>query len=294
MKYIFRNLIHGGIYTVINLLGMAISLTAAIFIMLWIEDERSFDRFHRRSSDIYQTIATYNMNGKDFFYKSSSPLLGLYAKEAIPEIEAVCRVSPRSVALKNNEMETGIINAVLTDSDFFSIFTFPLLDGNSSDLFPDSRSVVLSQKTAMVLFGDEPPIGKLVQGDQKQTFRVTGVMKDMPENTLLKCDVVFSFDLMYEGSRRESIDYWGRLNVRCFMLLQPGVDAIKVAEKVSEVQQANMQSFKMTYLLQPIKDHRFRGADGTTTASYKSCNLFSIAVVVLLLIACINYINHAW
>ena len=291
MKNIYRNLVHGGIYTLINLFGMAFSLTAAIFMILWIEDERSFDRFHSRSRDIYQTIATYNLSGKDLFYKSSSPLLGLYAKEEIPEIESVCRVDIRGFALKNNEKESGPITALLTDPDFFTMFSFPILDGNSSDLLPDSRSVVLSQKTAHVLFGDESPVGKMVMGERQQTFRVTGVMRDMPNNTLLRCDAVFSFDLIYEGARREAIDYWGRLNVRCFILLQPDADPDEVAQKVTEVQHANMTNFKMDFKLQPITNHRFYNAEGKASSSLQSCRLFSVAVVVLLLIACINYVN---
>ena len=291
MKYIFRNLIHGGIYTVINLLGMAISLTAAIFIMLWIKDERSFDRFHHRSKDIYQTIVTFNMDGKDIFYKSSSMPLGLYAKNEVPEIEAICRVSQGNSLLKYNEKESGIVSSVITDPDFFSIFSFPILDGNSSDLFPDSRSVVISQKLAHVLFGEESPIGKMVYGERKRAFHVTGVMKDVPENTTVKCDVVFSIELIFEGAVRERIERWDRLNTRCFILLQQGADPAEVAKKISDVQNAHMSDSEMNYLLQPITDHRFYNADGTANANLQSCRLFSIAVVILLLIGCINYVN---
>ena len=291
MKYILRNLIYGGIYTVINLLGMAVSLTAAIFMILWIEDERSYDRFHHRSGDIYQTIATYPMNGKDLFYKSASSPLAVYAKSEIPEIEAMCRVLQSTGNLKYNEKETGIISAVITDPDFFTMFSFPIIEGDSNDLFPDSHSLVISQKTAHVLFGEESPIGKIVYGERQQVFRVTGVMKDMPNNTMVKCDIVSSFEMMYEGNRRENIDNWGRLMLRCFMLLQPNADAEEVAKKVTEIQHANMTTFKMDYRLQPITDHRFYAADGKKSASFQSCRLFSVAVVVLLLIACINYVN---
>ncbi|MCL2728077.1 MAG: ABC transporter permease [Bacteroidales bacterium] len=293
MKFVLRNLYLGGVYTLINLLGMAVSLTAAIFIMLWIEDERNYDGFHNRSQDIYQTVVTFSMDGKAFHWKSSSTLMGVYAKNEVPEIEAVCRLGTGNTAFKRNEAETGGLRIGMVDPEFFSIFNFPLLEGNSLDPFPDNRSVVLSQKTAQILFGTEPAIGQIVYGDQQRAFRVTGVMKEMPENTMFRTnvDALFSFEMMYEGRQREEIDYWGRISILCFLLLQPNADAGEVAQKLTNIQRANMDDFEMTYQLQSIKENRFYNADGTESTYLQSCRLFTIAVVVLLLIACINYVN---
>ena len=292
LKLTIRNLKNNGLYTIINIIGLAISLSVAIFILLWVNDELSYDKFHKRGKDICQTIATFNMDGKDLFWKTSSSPLGIYSQEAIPEIENFCRVKPGfSWSIAFNEKNIGRVDGMMVDSSFFSIFDFPLYEGNISNPFTDRRSVVLSRHLASVLFGKENAIGKMVRVDGNKDFFVTAIMEDMPGNTFFHTDAIYSYDLIKESQSEAALNHWGNLGVLTFFLLNASANSQEVAERVTEVQQKNFPEFKITYLLQPIIKNRFYGADGQVTANMQACRLFTVAVFVLLTIACINYVN---
>ena len=292
LKLAIRNLKSNGLYSAINIAGLAVSLCVAIFILLWVNDELSYDKFHKRGKDIYLTVATFNMDGKDLFWKTSSPPLGIYSREAIPEIENFCRVQPGvSWSIAYNENSIGDVESIMVDSTFFSIFDFPLYEGSVSNPFADRHSVILSRHLAFVLFKNENAIGKTVRVDGNKEFYVTAIMEDMPENTAFRSDAIYSYDLMYEYQSETQMNNWGNLGVWTLFLLRPDANFQKVAQSVTDVQQKNFPEFKITFFLQPLFKNRFYGADGQATSNMQACRLFTIAVFVLLTIACINYVN---
>ncbi len=291
LKIIFRNLRRNNLYSIINIAGMAISLTACILIMFWVQDETSYDKFHKRHKDIYQSVAMLNMNGKDLYWKRSSNPVGVFAKNEIPEIESFCRVeNDNGGFFKYGDKQTDPLDNILADSSFFTMFNFPLVTGDVHRIFPDRTSIVLSRQIAGYLFGDEDPIDKIITGNGNRQFHVTGVFEDMPGNTEFHCDAVLPYELLYDF-QPERIDNWGHLGLSAYFTLRPGADANDVARKISDIQYKNMSDVKITYFLQPISENRFHEADGTETSSKKACRLFLVAVAVLLLIACVNYVN---
>ena len=292
LKIAIRNLRSNGLYSIINIAGLAISLCVAIFILLWVSDELSYDKFHKRGKDIYQTIATLNMDGKDLFWKTSSSPLGIYSKEAIPEIEKFSRVKPGfSSSISYNDNHIGEVGSMMVDSTFFSIFDFPLLEGSVSNPFTDRYSIILSRHLASVLFGDEDALGKTVRVDGNKDFHVTAIMEDMPKNTFFQADVIYTYNLMKEYQSEAELSHWGNLGILTFFLLNPDANAQEVAKRITEIQQQNFPDVKITYLLQPLFKNRFYEADGQPTANMQASRLFTVAVFILLTIACINYVN---
>ncbi len=287
-----RNLRHNGFYSVINIVGLAVSLTICIMIMLWIHDEMSYDAFYKKEKQLYQTIVTFNMNNEDLYWKTSSPLMASQAKAEIPGIEDISRVQfGAGGVLKYHDKQTSSLAGIMVDSSFFKMFGFPILEGDARALFMNRNSVILSQTTAKVLFGDESAIGKAVVSQSGgQEYHVAAVIKDMPSNTVFRSDVIFNYEILYQLVGKSYFG-WGNLASNTFMLLNPSVDPAQVAKSLSEISNRNMEGFIMTYLLQPLADDHFYDAKGTPTSNLQACRLFSVMVLVLLSIACINYVN---
>jgi ABC-type antimicrobial peptide transport system permease subunit len=231
------------------------------------------------------------MNGKEMAWKASSPPLGRAAKEDIPDIDNFCRMQQGSGSLKYEEKETGMIRKNFVDTSFFSIFSFKILDGNAANPFPDKNAVVISEKIAHKLFGTtHDVIGKTIYEDGVP-YHVSAVMKNMPENTLLKCDALFHFDGFCEYVRQEYCNHWGALGIRTFFMLHPAADYKQTAQVITDVHNKNLPEFAMIYLLQPFSKSHFYDEKNNANSNFQTCRLFTIAVFVLLLIACINYVN---
>ena len=291
-KITFRNLWKNGIYSVVNITGLAVSLAVAILILLWVNDEMSFDRFHKKGKDIYLAMVSFNLSGKDLAWKASSAPLGEYSKNEIPGIASYCRLMGQSqTTFGYEDKETAQLVRCFVDSSFFSIFSFKLLTGDPVNPFPDKDAIVLSRKAAESLFGNyADAFGKIIREDNR-TFHVSGVMENMPENTQLKFDALCSTENVREMVGEARFNHWGSLGTFTFFLLHPNADFREVSKQVSEVHNKNMPEFEMTYTLQPLFKNRFYDEKNQPNSNMQACKLFSLAVLVLLLIACINYVN---
>jgi len=290
LKIAIRNLYRNGIYTVVNITGLSVSLAVAILILLWVNDEMNFDRFHKQGKDIYQAMVSFNMNGREMGYKSTSPPLGEYSKNEIPDIVSYRRMmeSRGTTTFTYENRETARINRYYTDSTFFSLFSFKLLIGNPANPFPDKDAIILSKKAAESLFGNyEEAIGKIIRED-RNTFHVSGVMEDMKDNTMFQSDALCSTEKL-----RENADYsqWGSLGTNTFFLLHPAADYREVSKRITDIHNKNFPEFEMTYTLQPLFKNRFYDGENQPNSNLQACKLFSLAVFVLLIIASINYIN---
>ena len=127
LKFIIRNLRHNGIYSVVNITGFSVSLTIAILILLWVNDEMNYDHFHTKGGNIYQAMVSFSLGGREIAYKTTSPPLAQFSKEEIPEIVSFCRIiEPGRTTFRYEDRETAIINRFHADSSFFSMFSFRL------------------------------------------------------------------------------------------------------------------------------------------------------------------------
>jgi ABC-type antimicrobial peptide transport system permease subunit len=286
-----RNLRRNGLYSWINIAGLAVCLAAVLLILLWVNDEMSFDKFHKRSRDIYLSVASFNMGDKQEYWKSSSPPIAGMAKNEIPEVENACRILEYwdTETIKHGDNTLSDVRCALVDPSFFSIFSFHLREGNIHAVLPDRNSVVLSESAAGVLFGNEEAVGKTVVDHLRREFHVTGVLADMPENSSNRYNVIFSF-AFYEALTPQLNEWWGNLNYKTYFLLQPGADANNAAQKITGIHSRHSQ-WALTYLLHPLEKENLYNLDGTANTKLQACRLFAVAVALLLLIACINYVN---
>ncbi len=297
----WRNLQKSRFYAVVNIIGLSLGLATSILLLLWVQDEMRFDGFHQHLRQLYHVSAKFGKDASATVWDNTSAPLAVFAKTEIPEVEDVCRITgnyDNSLYTIGDKkfFETG---TGLVDSSFFRMFNFPLLKGNRNHPFTNSHSVILSATTARTFFGTVDPMGKQILGDDKKIYVVTGVMKDFPSNSSIDYDMVFNFELLndhYDGSGywKHLNEDWGNYNHDTYLLLKPGADPHAVAVKLAAIhkkqQGASDFTNQLSYLVSPMAKMHLYDSSGNERGM-TIVRIFFIVAIVVLIIACINYVN---
>jgi len=272
-------------YSFINILGLTIGLSCFILIGLWVKDELSFDRFHQKKDRIYRLL---NRLPDGSSISSITYALGPALKEAYPEVEESCRVWPWGGSLVkylNKSFEED--NIYLADPSFFKIFSFPMIKGTPESALADKYSVVLTEETACKYFGDEEPLGKVLQMTQYEgDFKVTGVVESVPVNSHLRFDMIARVELLGE----DRLARWNEFVAPSYVLLRPGVDSANFEKQIADIYVKNIgpQATYVPILQQLVKVHLYGYGD---PGRVRKVIAFSIIAVFILLMACINFMN---
>jgi ABC-type antimicrobial peptide transport system permease subunit len=262
-------------------MGLAIGMACCILILLWIQDEISFDKFHENYSDIYRTIP--ELQGNKY---SSNPLaLAGVFKEQYPEVRQITRFCQRFWLIKHGDKiydEKG----ALVDDDFLKMFTFPLIQGTQETVFASRDSIVLTERTAAKYFGTQDPIGKSLLINNNTELIVIGVLKDIPLNSHLQFDFLASMRLMGE---REYTSW--SYEAKTYALLEKNVSIQDFADKISGFVMEHDKRTKQKVVLhiQPLSNIHLYSLNGTDPVIY--VYIFLTIAIAILIIACINFIN---
>ena len=292
LRITIRNLRKNGMYSVINIAGLTVSITASILILLWVLDEWNYDRFHERTDDIYITISHDMRNGNEEYFDFTVAPLARAARENIPDVESSCSFGWNwDIAYLEYESQKYLGEVysedyVLADSSFFTVFNMEFVEGDAKRAFPDAYSVVITDELAGIIFGNESAMGKMLKGSNGKDYHVSAVVRKPPQNSILQFRAMFSFE---QSMRREN---WIQWSSRCFLKLRPGADAARVGELLSEAHKSNVPDYspEFPYLLHPISKYHLYAPDGSETGM-KNVRMFVLIAVALLSIACINYVN---
>jgi putative ABC transport system permease protein len=296
-KVAYRNLLRNKGFSVINITGLAIGMAAAMLIFLWIQDEASYDQFHKNKDRIYESWNRVKFDGSKLSTWNSVPdLFGPILIKDIPEVERAVRVvgDKKSLFLVGDKkiVETGY----LVDTGFLQVFSFPLLKGDASTALNDKHSVVLTEKTARSLFGNEDPMGKIIKVSDRDNFTVTGVLKDLPVNTRFEFDYLLPRSNLQYGEGQNL--GWGDNSTPTYVLLKPNANFAAVNGKVKELRQKyndDAKKMKWEMFLYPISRWRLYSSftDGVEDNQGRILfvRLFGIIAALILLIACINFMN---
>ena len=292
-----RSLRNNKTYSFINITGLALSLAVSILLLLWVNDELSYDRFNVHAANIYKLSPKFD--DQNIWYMTPAPI-AVYAKKEVPEVEDACRITGngRVSLLEYNGKKITERNNCLADASFFSMFTYPLVEGNPQHPFTDAHSVVLSETTAKTFFGDQDPMGKVLKGDDKKLYTVTGVMKDMPANSYFRYNIVFNFQQLEQeydttSSFKTLNTNWDKYSFESFVLLKPNASPALAAEKMGALHRRNYDipaNQHLTYLLNPLTKLHLYALDGKEQGMMV-VRVFFIVAAIVLLIACINYVN---
>ncbi|WP_257666745.1 ABC transporter permease [Parapedobacter tibetensis] len=299
IKTAFRTLTKNRSYSTINIAGLAVSLSAAILILLWVWDELSFDRMHSKGDRIYQVSTTFDVTSENV-WPVGPPPLALFGKAEIPGIADACRSSNSDAVLTMANSDRKFDeNGQYVDPSFFDIFDFTLLEGDLRNPFIDNNSIVLTKTLAKKYFGSEDAMGQtvLINMDEgategKRSFRVTGILEDFPTNSSIEADFLLPFDLLNENGDGINGE-WGNFGYRTFFLLNERVNPSNVGQQLADLHRKNNEAeiFKtLVYFLQPLENVHLYNAKGEDNGM-QQVRIFALVAGIILLIACINYVN---
>ena len=291
LKIVLRNLFRSKLYTLINIVGLSVSLVAVVFIVLWVKDELSYDRFHKDADNIYLTIAHFKTEGEPMSIEVSTGLFAPTAEESFDEVEAYCRTRDLyATYIMHNNVKLYNVKYLAVDTSFFSFFNFPILQGQKENVLQNPSNVVISQSLAARLFAGEDPIGKTIELGNAVSLTVAAVMQDMPHNSILpeSCDMVTSFASGVTPFYSEIANSWGSCEFLSFLRIKPGTDINALAKRVTE-KQTQLQGYRW-FTLQPLVNMHLYTVTGEPSG-IKTVRLFLIIAVAILIIACINYVN---
>jgi putative ABC transport system permease protein len=321
LKVAIRNLIKHKMFSLINVCGLATGMACAILILLWVRDEISFDRFHENVEAIYRVNWDFKWQGNEGIGPGTPPPLAATLTDNIPEVQAATRLRPMPNAIiRAGDKFFDEDGVVAADSNFFNLFSFSLLAGDASTALRQPNSVVLTQEMAAKLFGSESPMGKTFlidepkrdfYGTYQNLFTVTGVVKNPPSNSHVRFSMLTSMASYPEVAWRNWSWVW--MQVVTYVKLQDGAAPETIDAKIHDlVGQHAPAAFKRVgfsyeeliasggrwdFVLQPMTDvYLGSAAIGNRLGplgNRTQVHLFGIIAVLVLGIACINFMNLA-
>ncbi|MDH5744892.1 MAG: ABC transporter permease, partial [Candidatus Aminicenantes bacterium] len=268
-------------YSFTNIAGLAVGIACCALILLWVQDELSFDTFHENYKELYTT--NLNIEGQ---WTSSSPwALAPILKREYPEVLLATRYRSNTL-LVTYAGKSFYEQSAFVDPDFFEMFTFPLVKGDLKNPFPTLNSAVITERTANKYFSGEDPIGKTLTINDRTKFSVTGVISNVPLNSTLSFDILAPVRLFGE----ETLNSWA-LESGSFVMLQKNTSPDLLQEKISGITMAydKRTNKTVTTHIHPLsRIHLYSlGGGGNITYIY----IFSTIAIFILLIACINFMN---
>jgi len=291
-KITFRNISRHKAFTFINVTGLAIGLAASLLILLWVQDEMSFETFNTNASDIYRVEEDQFYSGRRYHVTVTPHPSGPEWMQKIPEIKEQTRYFrlPRTLFRYNDKVffESSVVAA---DSGILRMFTFPMISGDPMTALGSPNSIVLTEKLANKYFGKENPIGKALTLENNIQFLVSGVVKDPPRNSMFRFEALIPYSFLKKMGMID--DNWGSNSIYTFVMLEKGANKDDVNEKLTSVVLDHNPETQTKYSVFPLLDIHLHGQFGffETRAPVIALTIFSLIAVFIILIACINFIN---
>jgi putative ABC transport system permease protein len=315
LKIAYRNLLKNKIFSLVNIAGLAIGMAACFFVFLYIHFERSYDGWHKNIANLYRVpikITGSLLNNST--EASNHPAVGPTMKKDFPEVVDYARVVHTTIFMGNTMMSYTNGNQTTTfnedriyfaDPSFLTMFSFPFVEGDPHTALSDDKSIVISEKISKKYFGNEDPLGKTLSLNQQNPLKVTGVFRDVPENSHLKFDMLLPLQMMNNtvmkmlgGSGLDEVWIWPEFYT--YVQLAPGIDPRKVQAKfpafIEKYLGKEMKQLKYSaeFQLQPVRDIHLRSnleKEAEANGSEKETGFLSMIGIFILVIAWINYIN---
>ena len=295
LKIALRNLWRNKSFSVINIAGLAIGMAAAILILLWVQNELSYDCFYKKTDRISLLYSRDMNNGKIDVWNRTAALLSPTLKKDYPEVEDVARFSNVYFLVNAGEKHINLRGA-FADSSFLSILNFPLLKGNAKTALNDNHSIVITQKLAVKLFGSAEAMGKTVRIDSIENFTVTGVLKDLPGNTEFDYEYLLPWTFMTKLGWDKN-QTWSFTNANTYVLLTQGASRAAFDAKIKNIIKGYVRvgdGSTREVFTQPLsRVHLYSKSENGILVGGRidTVKLFVAIALVILIIACINFMN---
>jgi putative ABC transport system permease protein len=290
-KIAFRNLLRNKGFSAINIIGLAIGMASVILIFLWIQNEMSFDLFHKNKDYLYEAWNRSLYNGKLECWNVTPKILGPTLKQEYPQVAEETRTHSRWYVATVGEKQVSA-KALITDPSFLFMFSFPLLQGNANRALSNVYSIVITEKMAKKMFGNENAINRIIKID-RDNFTVTGILKDLPTNTQFDFEYLLPWDYMIKTGQDDA--YWGNNSIHTYIQLKPRISSNSINAKIKDItkRHSNSEEDNEVFLHPISKWHLYSQFENGKIAGgrIETVRLFGIIAAFILLIACINFMN---
>lgn len=292
----FRNLRKNVTFSVINISGLAVGLTCFILLALWVQNELSYDSFYANSNRLYVVYSRDSHAGNIACWAQTSSLLQPALQTDYPDVKAATRFDANNTMLLKWKDKALVQTGTAADPGFLTMFGFTLLTGNYHTALNDPYSIVLTEQTAHRLFGKQEALNQVITLDNKETVKVTGVIKDLPENTMFNnFDFLLPFSMYKANGSESNFAFWGNYSFSTFVELKPGVSTEAFNQKIKLIipEKSGKKEDAETFLY-PLSQYRLNGnfENGKPAGGrIQIVSLFAIVAGLILLVACINFMN---
>jgi putative ABC transport system permease protein len=297
----YRNLVKHKFYSLITIFGLSLGIACCILIFVFIGYELSYDGYHKNANNIYRIVSKTTVSGQTNEFPVASAPVGPTMVQELPEVIDAVRLSPtvkRVFAYQDkNYFEEGVL---YVDQSIFNVFSFEMIEGDPKTALEVPFTMVFTEKTAQKYFGDESPVGKIVNWDNKFDYRVTGVVKDPPPNSHFTFNALASFATFIKYDPR--IGSWNGGSFQTYLLLQENTDPLRFEHKMKDfnekylVPRMRERGIELETYLQPLKSihlHSNLPYELGDNSDIRIIYAFWAIAAVILLIACINFMNLA-
>ncbi len=302
LKFTFRALWRDRTYTALNLIGLATGLAAALLVLLWVQDELTFDHSHRQGKNIVRVLTNWEFGSERQLVSVTPAGLVPAAKTELPEVQEAVRVwrsGTRTFQVGPTLLEAE--NALLVDNAFFEVFDFPLLRSDGSKPLNTPNGILLTETLARKFFADVDPLGKTLRFNDKVDLVVTGILKDPPSNSSIQFSCLMPWEPVANqvAGNPKNAFHWGQMSFTSWFLMRPDADRTVAAHKLAALVARYREDPKYAqfwYALQPLHQVHLDSdlmTPDAGTGNRSAVSVFGLIGLLVLLIACINYVNLA-
>lgn len=310
LKSALRNLLRNKVFSFINIIGLAIGLAATIMIAMWVFDELSYDRFHANADEIYRVERDIHFEGQDFEVPVTGAIYGPTIRDNYPEVLSMARVEPDRMAMIDENNSRYNERVIFTDPSFFEIFSFPLIKGDPETALVEPNSLILTQDIAKKYFGEKEAMNQVIKmefNNELVNFKVTGILAELPHNKHFEFEILGSFSTLEDAYGDKRMKSWASNYLYTYVLLEKGTNADDLSDKFDRIvedhilpaylaffnsEEAGNKSLRI--LLRPITDIHLNAGlmwDIEPQGDMVTVYIFSIVAILILLIACFNFMN---
>jgi ABC-type antimicrobial peptide transport system permease subunit len=307
LKIALRNIKRHKSYSFINISGLAIGMASFLLIMMWVMDELSYDRFHKNADHLFRIEQDQKYSGSVYHVNVTPYPMAEGVKAEIPEVKYATPYPWVGTLLlrhgENSFFESGV-RAV--SKDLLHMFSFPLTRGDKTTVLNDPFSIVITEEMAEKYFGDKDPVGQMITINNRFDFTVTGILKNLPTNSVVRFDMLVPFEFLKDLGR--TIDQWGWNSIVTYVQLHENVDIKSVNQKITDLRfrkteellkddperlKRHREGEKTDFMLMPLTDIHLHAYFGYTRSMGDIIYVYivSIIAIFILLIACINFMN---
>ncbi|MDX2445143.1 MAG: ABC transporter permease [Bacteroidales bacterium] len=298
LKVAFRVIRKDLFYSLFNIVGLTIGITSSIFLLLYVSNELSYDRYHENSDNIYRVVSNITEPDDAFGWAVAQIPFAPQVKEDYPEVlEYVRYIDAGRTLFKTDETFFYEDDVYFVDSTVLDVFSWKLISGNPETALNEPNSIILTRSFSERYFGSDDPLGKSIETTGEDLYKVTGLMEDVPENSHLKFSALVS-----RNTLPRQMGSWGSFGVYTYLLLPEDTDYKQFESKISEMYDKYMaqifeaMGIKVEYVLHPLPwihlNSTYEG-EPEPTGSKAYIYIFSVVALFMLVIASINYMNLA-